>query len=121
GWIVTRMHDQLAEVFGGEPVVLTLPPREAVRPDEMFWAFTVLMAGDTVPVRDAFARHGAYWLDPGTAPGPATPNGFTSAGAGRPVRPARVVPPERPLRPATDDWPFLYLRAPMVPRLTLKG
>jgi SAM-dependent methyltransferase len=120
GWIVTRMHDQLRDVFGGPPVVLTLPTRDAVRPDEMFWAFTVLMAGDTGRVGEAFARHGAYRIDPGTPPGPDTPNGFTSA-SGQPVRAARVVPAEEPLRPATDDWPFLYLRQPMIPRLTLKG
>jgi SAM-dependent methyltransferase len=122
GWIVTRMHAQLRDTFGGEPVVLTLPPREAVRPDEMFWAFTVLMAGDTSPVRRSFAEHGTYRLDPHEAPTPATPNGFTRAAAGlQSVRPVHMVPPTDPLPDATDDWPFLYLRRPMVPRLTLRG
>ena len=123
GWIVTRLHRQLGEVFGGDPLVLTLPPRTLVQPDEMFWAFTVLMAGDVAPIRRAFDEHAAYRLHPREAPGPATPNGFTRAGTdGAPgVRPARMVASAEPLREATDDWPFLYLREPMVPRLTLRG
>jgi SAM-dependent methyltransferase len=123
GWIVTRMHQQLAGVFGEDPVVLTLPHRDVVRPDEMFWAFTVLLAGDTGGIRRAFAEHPAYWLDPRVAPDPSTPNGFqvTVAAGRQAVRPVHVLPPAEPLREATDDWPFLYLRGPMVPRLTLRG
>jgi hypothetical protein len=34
---------------------------------------------------------------------------------------AAVVQPAEPLRATTDDWPFLYLNAPMVPDLTLRG
>src|SRR5262249_56635223 len=29
---------------------------------------------------------------------------------------ATVIPPDTPLRLATDDWPFLYLREPVIPR-----
>jgi hypothetical protein len=32
-----------------------------------------------------------------------------------------VLPPEGGLRTATDDWPFLYLRKPMIPTLSLRG
>ncbi|HEY8187864.1 MAG TPA: hypothetical protein VIF64_17470, partial [Pyrinomonadaceae bacterium] len=34
---------------------------------------------------------------------------------------ATVLPPEGGLRTATDDWPFLYLREPMIPTLSLRG
>jgi hypothetical protein len=34
---------------------------------------------------------------------------------------ASVLPPEGGLRTATDDWPFLYLREPMIPTLSLRG
>jgi hypothetical protein len=34
---------------------------------------------------------------------------------------ATVLPPEGGLRSATDDWPFLYLRKPMIPTLSLRG
>jgi SAM-dependent methyltransferase len=123
GWIVTRMHGQLAEVFGAPPLVMTLPPRDLIRPDEMFWAFTVLVAGDTASIRRAFREHEAYQLQPALA-GPAAPSGFGSAGAAAAavaVRPVHMTPPAEPLPDATDDWPFLYLRRPMVPGLTLRG
>src|SRR5207302_6041744 len=34
---------------------------------------------------------------------------------------AKVVAPSEDLRTATDDWPFLYLREPMIPNLSLRG
>jgi hypothetical protein len=34
---------------------------------------------------------------------------------------ARVTPPDEPLRTATDDWPFLYLRQPLLPSQNLRG
>jgi hypothetical protein len=34
---------------------------------------------------------------------------------------ATVTPPNESLRTATDDWPFLYLRKPMIPTLSLRG
>jgi drug/metabolite transporter (DMT)-like permease len=34
---------------------------------------------------------------------------------------ATVLPPNDGLRTATDDWPFLYLRKPMIPTLSLRG
>ena len=34
---------------------------------------------------------------------------------------ASVVPLKDGLRTATDDWPFLYLREPMIPTLSLRG
>src|SRR5262249_56619933 len=55
------------------------------------------------------------------------PSGFASAPPAGEERSwsrfglAKVVQPSEPLRPTTDDWPFLYLRAPMVPDLTLRG
>jgi SAM-dependent methyltransferase len=35
--------------------------------------------------------------------------------------PSRVTPPGDPARTATDDWPFLYLRQPMLPSQNLRG
>jgi hypothetical protein len=34
---------------------------------------------------------------------------------------ATLVPPAEPLRMATDDWPFLYLRQPMIPALNIRS
>src|SRR5262249_58082951 len=35
--------------------------------------------------------------------------------------PAKVIPPQEPLRLPSDDWPFLYLRQPMIPGVSLRG
>src|SRR5262249_35051649 len=96
GWIVARLERTLADVFGREPLVFTLPPRDAIRPDDPFWAFTLLVAGDTEPLRRA-------------------------AEARRPLLPWTVGRPHSPLRVPTDDWPFLSLRRPGIPRLTLRA
>src|SRR6185436_14695851 len=34
---------------------------------------------------------------------------------------ATVIPPRETLRTATDHWPFLYLRKPMIPTLSWRG
>jgi hypothetical protein len=34
---------------------------------------------------------------------------------------ATLVPPAEPLRMASDDWPFLYLREPMIPVLNIRS
>lgn len=129
GWIVTRLHRGLADVFGAEPLVLSLPHRDVIRPDDaLFDHFTVLCAGDTGRLKEQFARQPAYWVRRGRAPGPdQTPNGFAEAPRpgeeGKWIRfgLARLEAPPQALRAATDDWPFLYLRAPMIPDLSLRG
>jgi SAM-dependent methyltransferase len=125
GWIVGRLHQQLTDVFGSPPLVLTLPYVETIRSDTS-GGFTVLLSGNVEPLRAAFARRPAYWLPAGESPSAATPNGFDAHprpdDAARWVRfgLARVVaPPDLP--GATDDWPFLYLRKPMIPDLSLRG
>ena len=125
GWIVGRLTKGLAEIFGADPLVMTLPYHAAVEPDTN-WGFTMFLAGDIERVRSAFAQHRQYWLRKGLAPGPSSPNGFKQ----------RPAPEEQngwerfglakvfrspSLRTATDDWPFLYLRQPMIPDLSKRG
>jgi SAM-dependent methyltransferase len=130
GWIVARLNQGLREAFGSDPLVLALPYQPEITGEEnLKQSFTLFVAGDTGRLSDAFARAPEYWLK-NVAPSPdldRCPNGFTSrpaageeAGWSR-FGVARVVPPEDGLRTATDDWPFLYLRGPMVPTLSLRG
>jgi SAM-dependent methyltransferase len=126
GWIVARLHDGLRRAFHTEPLVFTLPFVDAVTPDAG-GGFTILMVGRTDPIRDAFGRHDGYWLETAVTPSPASPNGFTARGQAEArngewlrVGPAEITSSET-LAPATDDWPFLYLRQPMLPLLTLRG
>lgn len=125
GWIVARLQQGLADTFGSQPLVLTLPYTPTIDP-ETSEGLTMLLVGDTGKIRDAFARAPAYRLAMGQPPSPATPDGFTLDPDGQPpdrfvrLGLANVVDPGA-LRPATDDWPFLYLREPMVPSLSLRG
>jgi SAM-dependent methyltransferase len=146
GWIVARLQQGLEEVFGaGNTLMLTLPYRATIEPEQAnFGDFTIFFAGDTAALRNAFYSHPSYWLRRDEAPRPDTPNGFTMPDAAERTRwqpPAGTAQGEHPqgdnpwqqfglsrllplagdLRTATDDWPFLYLRRPMIPTLTLRG
>jgi hypothetical protein len=142
GWIVARLQQGLEEVFGaGNTLVLTLPYRASIDPEQAnFGDFTIFFAGDTAPLRNAFQTQTAYWLRRDEPPGPNTPNGFNmpdaqerarwpqlAADAAAEQNPwqqfglSRLLPVSETLRTATDDWPFLYLRRPMIPTLTLRG
>ncbi len=131
GWIVSRIRDGLAGVFDAEPLVLPLPYREIIRPDDgLFDNFTVFCAGSTGRLRAGFEKNGAYWLRCDRPPEPEAGrslNGFAQApDAGQEAGwlrfgPAQVVAPVEPLRAATDDWPFLYLRQPIIPDVSARG
>jgi Spermine/spermidine synthase domain len=141
GWMVARLRQALEQTFGsGNSLVLNLPARAEVTPDQVLYGeFTVLFAGATDPLRKAFERAEQYWLQTRVAPGPHTPNGFDvptaaersawrapqaelrAAGGWMRFYPTRVHTPQGGLRVATDDWPFLYLRGPMIPSLSLRG
>jgi hypothetical protein len=129
GWIVARLYAGLEEAFGADnPLFLCLPSYESVRTIEpetvLHGYFTAFFAGDTSRLKDAFAKHPAYRLSSAVPPNLETANGFT-------VNPDTLAKPEafyrseivkpKELKIATDDWPFLYLRAPMIPTLSLWG
>ena len=140
GWIVARLHAMLEQTFGpGNPIVFNLPSRRIVKPDDvMFDEFTMMIAGDTAPIKEAFARSPEYWLRPDRPSNESTPNGFQMAdpqaraqwaaaqtdlapGRWMQLAPTVVVPPETALRLPSDSWPFLYLLKPMIPALNLRG
>jgi hypothetical protein len=78
GWIVARLYSMLEQTFGAaNPVVFNLPARAVVRPDDvLFNEFTMMLAGDTTPIKEAFVRSPRYWL-PADRPSDVTsPNGF---------------------------------------------
>lgn len=137
GWIVARLAKTLREVFETEPLVLTMPYQAVVEPDDRSQGFTFLVAGTDAalePLRKAFHwptqstdKDGAkYWVESREISDPQMPNGFrqTPSPADLPnwqaFAPAHVVEPAN-LTVATDDWPFLYLREPMIPNLSLRG
>jgi hypothetical protein len=130
--------------------MLTNPPRDQVRLNEFDRGFTVFFAGglDVLdPLRLSFERTGnTYWY-PWAVPIPVdTPDGFRGPSdsppplkfsgfevpmdiGGKPVEPKWVrfrltdleLSGSSDLRPATDDWPFLYTRRPSIPEHTIRG
>jgi SAM-dependent methyltransferase len=125
GWIVSRLDSMLQSTFGAQnTIVLNLPARDFVRPwDVMYGEFTIFIAGATGPLKEAFARNPSYQIPEQRTPDPSTPNGFIGepqAGYAQ-FRPTQVIAPAQPLAPATDSWPFLYLRKPMIPALSVRG
>jgi hypothetical protein len=124
----------LEEVFGtGNPLVLTLPYRKVIDPDQStFGDFTVFFAGATAELRKAFVTQPDYRLRTDVSPNPDSPNGFQQGQLTRVSLAdepdylhfglATVLPVKGDvLRTPTDDWPFLYLRKPMIPTLSLRG
>jgi hypothetical protein len=130
GWIVQRIVRMCRKVFGQEPLIISLPSTQEIRADNErpLSSLTMVIAGHTRPITDAFAHHQRFWLHR-TVSLHSTRNAFGS----RPdvasdqdsrwemVAPTTVVGADEPLVLSTDDWPFLYLRAPMLPALSLRG
>jgi SAM-dependent methyltransferase len=103
GWIVSRLAKTADTAFGHLPLVLTLPERDSIAANEKVEGFTLLFDGPrSAALRRAFDPTGAYRI-----------------GEIR-LSPAKLeIPPD--LRNATDAWPFLYLRSPMIPSLVWRG
>ncbi len=147
GWIVARLKESLTKEFGAAPLTLTLPYLERIEPEKAFDGFTLFMAGSRQRLdrlRGAFQKQPEYWVG-ASANAPLTPdqtpNGFaditdqerqhrrqTTKENGKKEGDwirfglATVELPRESLTPATDDWPFLYLRSPLIPmRPTLSG
>lgn len=133
GWVLARVEKTIEASFGTKPLVMMLPYRETVEPDATFGSFTIFLSGSEealAPLRRAFDEHGSYWLDSKNATPDAERNGFLdkppaeiSKDDERWIRfgRANIVQPAEDLPLATDDWPFLYLRAPMIPSLSLRA
>lgn len=140
GWIVSRLQNAVRAAFGADALVLNLPSRNTLGPDESLGGdFTMLIAGANAAIRDAFEREPEYWLRGGRQLDAQTLNGFRyplpeERAAWRAI-PLEQRPPSEwqqfrltrmtigrdTMRPATDDWPMLYLREPIIPGLSLRG
>lgn len=133
GWVVGRLALLAEKVFGTRPIVLSMPHVDAITPnDNQGSRVTCLIAGTADSglvnrVRRAFDAKETYWL--AAAPkvgkringfGPRPPEVPGYDGTWSRVRPVRVETAGVGPLP-TDSWPFLYLRAPVIPGLNLRG
>ncbi|HEX8027430.1 MAG TPA: hypothetical protein VF491_03165 [Vicinamibacterales bacterium] len=140
GWIVSRLQNSVRAAFGDEALVLNLPSRDRLSPDDNLGGdFTMLIAGANHRVREAFARQPEYWLRLRGPFDDQTPNGFEYpspaeragwralpgeervSSAWQQFRLTQLSSSESDNRLATDDWPMLYLREPMIPGVSLRG
>lgn len=91
-WLVDRLAGLAARAFGKEPRV-HVHERSA-------W-LAVMMAG---PRADALAEH------------PRVPDRVAAHGHEAAASPGRIHERDRSVVPSTDDWPFLYMKDPHLPR-----
>ncbi|MBI5684421.1 MAG: methyltransferase domain-containing protein [Verrucomicrobia bacterium] len=136
GWIVARLHRMMRDRFGGEPLLLSLPPRDEIRDIEGEGTHMAMLLGGAAdaldPIRQRFNRHGSFLFYNQNPNLHQTINGFTTTEAdlagktaasnGEAVRlkPARLVETGTWKLP-DDDWPFLYLREPRIPAHNWRG
>jgi SAM-dependent methyltransferase len=128
GWIVQRLHDGLEKVFGSEPIVMTYPSTPVVKGDGPV-AFGVVIAGHDetegsrlAAFKKAFEGGKKLRVRAREPITPDSPNGFGPVGGEVwEFFPSKLEPTKEPLRLATDDWPFLYLRRPTLPSMTLRS
>jgi SAM-dependent methyltransferase len=127
GWVVGRLVRLAESVFGGRPLVFSMPHQDVIAPDDdQRDRITLLLAGngDTTivdAIRAKFDAEGPLWLRNGE--GSHVRGGQVEPSGGGPlleIAPARVQLAGTGSLP-TDDSPFLYLREPMIPALSLRG
>jgi SAM-dependent methyltransferase len=133
GWVVGRLVELAERVFGTKPIVISLPYRAKIAPGQaQAGSITLLVVGNSeaalAPVREKLSGGNAFWahISPrnnepvnGYGPRPPALEG-TTAGEWRKIAPAAVETAGVGRLPS-DDWPFLYLREPVIPSLNLRG
>lgn len=91
-WLVDRLANSAAVAFGAEPHVHVHEARSFLG---------VMLAGPRLATMPA---------------NPAIPDRVTAFGQSHAPSPARIHRRDRNIEPASDDWPFLYLRDRHIPR-----
>jgi SAM-dependent methyltransferase len=144
GWIMARLRDALRTTFDAEPVVLIDPPYKKgpeipIEEGFLYNGLALFFIGPKAsidPLREKFIGQ-SFWVPGRAGMSKELPGRFSTSppnenyGSGLPEaaeRPAWVPLDQTKLQespknliPATDDWPFLYVRQPGIPGLTWRG
>lgn len=132
GWLVGRLTRMATEAFGSPPLVIPFPYAQRITPaDPQSERMTFLLASPqpTALARIVQAFDGRFfWLNLAPERNDAV-NAFRPTAASLPPAPAgswhRIGPARVDTRTGerapTDDWPFLYLRDPVVPAVNVRG
>jgi SAM-dependent methyltransferase len=133
GWVVGRLVKIAEKVFGTKPLVISFPYQERITPqDRQGNHLTLIMVANPGSkaldaIKAEFDRNQFYWVNDkpmlddslnayGHEP-PSLPDG--EPGNWQKIGLAQVDTTGIEALP-TDDWPFLYLRDPMIPGLNLR-
>jgi hypothetical protein len=134
GWVVGRLEKTAEKVWGAKPIVISLPYQDTIRPtDNQRGYFTLLLVGTTgatavEAIRNRLAGEKFFWVhtkpsynEASNAFGPAPPvETGTQPGDWEKIGMASVDTTGINRLPS-DDWPFLYLREPMMPALNIRA
>lgn len=133
GWVVERLAKGGKEVFGTDPIVFSLPHRDAIRTEEaQFGSYTFILCGGNEKIKQALAKHGNFWVNShpkwnvsrngygAKAPAPIDEGAGDKNPKWLQIAPAQINPPADTIVP-DDNWPFLYLRDRTIPGLNIRG
>ena len=98
GWIVERVVTMAESVFGCKPLVLSLPYQETLKSSSP--AGFTMVDGFAVQPENMPSEQKRSWQQ---------------------IAPTTLIHDGGPLHTATDDWPFLYLRARLLPGLSIRS
>jgi SAM-dependent methyltransferase len=130
GWVVGRLQKMMSEVFGDPPLVMGLPYAPRIAPGDPVHTITFILGGASTRLARIRQRieEQPFWINdeprlnellhafgaqpPSIADVPQSTWHRIGLSAVE-VRPNEEVP--------RDDWPFLYLRDPVVPTLNIRG
>jgi SAM-dependent methyltransferase len=121
GWVVGRLAKMAEEVFGAKPLVISLPHRHFIRPDDgqRDHITFLLVSTDSKrldAIRTRFEKGESFWMN-SQPPENEAINAFRVAAP--PGNWHKIAPAQIELggidRLPSDDWPQLYLRTAEIP------
>ena len=126
GWLVGRLQAMMAGTFGRPPLVMTLPHKAEIHPEQPLLPFTMVIGGEgdgIARLERRFAGGEAFWLSQQPERGE-TVNRFAAqapaSGNWDRIAPAAIQAQAHDEQ-ATDNWPFFYLRQRLVPAINIRG
>ena len=116
GWIVARLAKMAQDVFGVEPVVISLPYQAKIEPsDSQADHFTVILVSNGHSPALEKIRQLLQQPQPMALSSEALAASAPPEGRSMPMIGSAVVDTSTTQLLPTDDWPFLYLKARVIP------
>ncbi|MEP7308640.1 MAG: hypothetical protein ABJA98_24305 [Acidobacteriota bacterium] len=130
GWVVGRLQTMMTTVFGDRPLVMGMPYAPKIAPGDPLNSITFILGGGAASPLGTIRRRieaQPFWINDQprlneliNGFGPRAPAADAADLTWHRISPAAVEVRADEQFPV-DDWPFLYLRDPVVPTLNLRG